>query len=133
MSFISDLIPSRTRANEAAGEPAAANVPTVRPVYAVNETPEAFGLTVQLPGVAKTGVTITDEDGVLRIRGERAWKTPAGWTTVHRESSQRAFELTLEHENAIDPEKIVAEIADGVLRASLPKAESRKPRQIAVG
>ena len=133
MSFISNLIPSRARTNGSAEESAAAiDAPSVRPAYTVNETPEAWGLTVHLPGVAKSGVSVTDQDGSLLIRGERAWKKPTNWVSVHRETSDLAFELTLEHENAIDADKIVAELNDGVLRVSLPKAQSRKPRQIAV-
>jgi HSP20 family molecular chaperone IbpA len=87
---------------------------------------------VQLPGVAKDGLSVTDEDGVLTIRGERAWKRPAGWTLLYRESNDRPFELSLRHDQAIDVDKIHAELIDGVLRASLPKAEARKPRKIAV-
>ena len=134
MSFISNLIPSRPRTNGDSEQQSssAADLPTIQPAYSINETPEAWGLTVHLPGVAKGGVTVTDEDGSIVIRGERAWKKPAAWVSVHRESSDRAFELSLQHDNAIDPEKIVAEQTDGILRVSLPKAQSRKPRQIAV-
>ena len=38
----------------------------------------------------------------------------------------------LEHDNAIDVEKIHAELTDGVLRVSLPKTAAIKPRKIAV-
>ena len=133
MSFIQSLIPSLSRTPAAATETSTgASVPAVRPVYAVTETPEAWGLTVELPGVAKAGLTITDEDGVLRIRGERTWKQPSEWTLLYRESVERPFELALEHDGAVDADKIVAQLNDGVLRVSLPKAEARKPRKIAV-
>ena len=36
------------------------------------------------------------------------------------------------HDNAVDADKARAELKDGVLRLSLPKAESRKPRKIAI-
>lgn len=135
MSLLNSLIPSFARPNadlaaNAARETAA--VPGVRPVYDITESTDAYGLTVQLPGVAKAGLSVTDEDGVLTIRGERTWKQPAGWTSLYRETSDRPFELSLRHDQAIDVEKIHAELVDGVLLASLPKAEARKPRKIAV-
>ena len=105
---------------------------TLKPLYEVKETPEAFGATVYLPGVTKDGLEITAEEGEIRIVGRRAWKQPEGWTALHRESVDAPFELVLAHENAIDTDKIAAELRDGVLRISLPKHEAVKPRKIAV-
>jgi HSP20 family molecular chaperone IbpA len=135
MSLLTSLIPSLSRSPAPTGAENAATsraTPSARPAYEVTENADAWGLTVHLPGVAKSGLTLTDEDGVLTIRAERAWKLPAGWTSLYRETSDRPFELVLRHDQAIDVEKIHAELTDGVLRASLPKAEARKPRKIAV-
>ncbi len=135
MSLFTQFIPSFARpaaSRDNAGVSAENREPGVRPVYQLKETDDAWGLTVHLPGVAKDGVAITEDDGVLTIRGDRAWKRPAEWTELYRESRDVPFELSLAHEHAIDADKIVAELADGVLRVSLPKAEARKPRRIAV-
>jgi HSP20 family molecular chaperone IbpA len=105
---------------------------TVKPVFEIKETPDAFGATVYLPGVARDGLEITAEEGQIRIVGRRAWKQPEGWTALHRESVDAPFELVLGHDNAIDTDKIMAEVRDGVLRVSLPKHEAVKPRKIAV-
>jgi HSP20 family molecular chaperone IbpA len=105
----------------------------VKPVYDVNETADAYGLTVHLPGTTQETVELTSEEGQFRIFARRAWQQPASWTPVYRESTDAAYELVLAHENAIDAEKIVAELRDGVLRVSLPKTEAVKPRKIPVG
>jgi len=105
---------------------------TVKPLFEIKQTPDAFGVTVYLPGVAKDGLEITVEEGQLRIVGRRSWKQPEGWTALHRESVDAPFELVLEHDNAIDTDKIAAEMREGVLRISLPKHEAIKPRKIAV-
>lgn len=128
MSPMRNLVESFTRRPAAAED----SEPTVRPAYEVKETPEAWGLTAYLPGVAKDGLEIAAEEGLITIRGRRQWKVPAGWTTVYRESSEAAFELALSHDNTINVEKIHAELKDGVLRVSLPKSEAIKPRKIAV-
>lgn len=105
---------------------------TLKPLFEVKETPDAFGAIVYLPGVAKDGLEITAEEAQLRIVGRRAWKQPEGWTALHRESVDAPFELVLAHDNAIDTDKIAAELRDGVLRVSLPKHEAIKPLKIAV-
>jgi len=128
MSRLQNLVPPFARRSAARD----ANEATVRPWYEIKETPEAWGLTAYLPGVAKDGLEITAEEGVITVRGRRQWKAPAGWTALYRESSEAAYELALTHDNTIDVEKIHAELVDGVLRASLPKAETIKPRKIAV-
>jgi HSP20 family molecular chaperone IbpA len=101
-------------------------------VYEIKETDEAYGLTVYLPGVAKDGLELTIENQELRVVGRRTWTPPSGWTTVYRESVEAPFVLVLTHDNAIDADKIAAELKDGVLRASLPKAEALKPRKIVI-
>lgn len=105
---------------------------TIKPAYELKETAEAWGLVVHLPGVTKEGLDLTVEEGVIRIRGQRAWRAPAGWTPLYRESVDAAFALKLTHDNTVDVDKIHAELKDGVLRVSLPKAEAVKPRKIAV-
>ncbi|HEX2100830.1 MAG TPA: Hsp20/alpha crystallin family protein [Candidatus Synoicihabitans sp.] len=133
MSLFNSLIPAFNRTPAATRNGQEGDLgPTIRPYYNVKETDEAFGLTVHLPGVGKDGLEITAEDNSLRIVGRRTWQRPEGWTSLFRESSDAAYELVLSHEHAIDVDKIHAELRDGVLRLSLPKAEAIKPRKISV-
>ncbi len=133
MSLLNTLIPSlnRTPAANADQQPADL-VRTVKPAYEIKETADAWGVTVQLPGVAKEGLEITAEDAQVRIVGRRQWKQPEGWTALHRETADAAFELVLSHDNTVDADKVAAELRDGVLHVSLPKHEAVKPRKIAV-
>lgn len=133
MSLLNTFIPSLNRGAAAVAENRPADLAqTVRPRYEVQETADAFSATVHLPGVTKEGLEITAEEGQVRIVGRRGWKQPEGWTALHRESVDYPFELVLAHENAIDNEKVAAELRDGILRVSLPKHEAVKPRKISV-
>ena len=134
MSLFNTLIPSLTRtpAANSGGTSAGSLGSTVKPAYEIKEAADAFGVTVFLPGVAKDGLELTAGDGEFRIVGRRTWQQPTGWTALYRESTQAPFELVLSHDNAIEADKIAAELRDGVLRVSLPKHEAVKPRKIAV-
>lgn len=137
MSILNQLVPRLSRSlnrRENGAVPATAGAPefTLKPAHEITENQEAWGLTAHLPGVTKDGLEITAEEGRVAIRGRRAWQKPEGWTAVYRESVDAPYELVLEHDNTVDADKIHAELKDGVLRVSLPKAEALKPRKIAV-
>jgi HSP20 family protein len=133
MSLFNNLIPAFTHSPARRGNGVAHDLgPVVKPRYEIQEKPEAYGLTVYLPGVARDGLEITADASTLSVVGRRAWKQPEGWTALFQESADVPFELVLEHDNVLDTDKIHAELKDGVLRASLPKAEAIKPRKIAV-
>jgi HSP20 family molecular chaperone IbpA len=133
MSLLNTFIPSIRRSQPACADAACTESAVQKPVYRVTETETAYQLTVQLPGVAKDGVEVTSDADEIRITGRRAWKQPEGWTALHRESDDAAYELVLTHDNAINSEAIAAGLRDGVLDVTLPKAEAIKPRKIAVG
>ncbi|MDD3179036.1 MAG: Hsp20/alpha crystallin family protein [Opitutaceae bacterium] len=133
MSLIQNIVPNLSRKPGRRGTGAASpDEVTVKPAYEVKETADAWGLTVFLPGVTKEGMELFAEEGLVTVRGRRAWAAPKGWMSVYRESIDVPFELVLQHDNLIDVDKIHAELKDGVLRVSLPKAEAVKPRKIQV-
>lgn len=135
MTLFNQIVPRLSRAlsrHEEYGSASTEPEFTLKPVYELKENDEAWGLTVQLPGVAKDGLELSAEDGVLSIRGRRAWQKPEGWMQLYRETVDAPYALSLEHDNSVDVDKIHAELKDGVLRVSLPKAEAVKPRKIAV-
>ncbi|MEO5959049.1 MAG: Hsp20/alpha crystallin family protein [Opitutaceae bacterium] len=136
MSLLENLLPSLSRSSQPATNAADHHDGvgySVKPVHEIAETAEAFGVTVFLPGVTKDGLELTAEEGTVRIVGRVAWKQPEGWTALYRESADAPYGLVLTHDNAIDADKIAAELRDGVLRISLPKHEALKPRKIAIG
>lgn len=136
-TFFNQIVPrlSRSLNREAAPAAGAATAEpefTVKPAYEIKETAEAWGLVAHLPGVAKDGLELTAEEGLITIRGGRAWRQPEAWTAIYRESVDAPYLLTLEHDNTVNADGIHAELKDGVLRVSLPKAEAVKPRKITV-
>ena len=132
MSFLNTLIPTIRQSSNACAVADQSSTPVRRPAYQVKETEDAYQLTVQLPGVAKDSLEVTSDNTEVRISGRCAWAQPEGWTAIHRESAEAAYELVLTHDNALNNDAIAAELRDGVLQVTLPKAEAIKPRKITV-
>jgi len=133
MTLLTSLIPSLNRQPDVTeNTPTSVEVQTVKPAYEIRETPEAWGLIAYLPGVDKAGLELTVDQQQIRLLGRRSWKTPDTWSLLYRESSDAPFELVLEHDNAVDAEKIHAELKNGILHVALPKVAAIKPRKISV-
>src|SRR5947209_6117865 len=113
MSLLQSLVPTfgRSPANTN-GSQESDQTPSIRPTYEVKETPDAYGLTVYLPGVAKDGLELTVDSEFITIKGRRNWKAPSEWAALYRESTSLPFLLHLSHDQAIDSDKIAAELKE---------------------
>ena len=133
MTLLRSIIPNLGQATRIEkGKPAQSTEARVKPAFNVREDEHGYDVTVQLPGVARDGLEITAQGDELTIVGRRAWTPPAGWTVLYRETPRADFELTLTHEGDVDADKSTAELKEGVLHLLLPKAETAKPRKIAI-
>jgi len=97
------------------------------------ETPEAYVVYAELPGVDPKDVEISIEDGRLEISGEKSAEQSEekqGWFRVER--SHGSFRRTVELPGAVDTGKVKAEAKNGVLTITLPKHEEAKARKISV-
>lgn len=105
----------------------------VVPVYDIKESADAYGLEILLPGVVKDAVELQVDQNELVVTARRRWQAPQGWTEVFRETADADYRLRVDLSDAVNVEKINAELEQGVLRVTLPKAEALKPRKITVG
>ena len=103
----------------------------VTPLADVESTEEGYTIHAEMPGVDKSGLEITVDNGELTILGHRHVEQSSG-EPVYREIRQNDFRRVYELDPAIDTTKIAARIDQGVLTLTLPKAESVKPRKITV-
>lgn len=102
----------------------------VTPRTDIYDVEDGLNVVVDLPGVEKDGLNVQIEDNVLTIEGKIALQDEKDYLLREYEPSNffRQFELT----DAIAQDKISAELKNGVLNLSLPKAEALKPRAIEV-
>ena len=104
----------------------------VRPSHDFSETPDAYVLTAQVPGVSKETLETVVTDDQLVITGRKSWKAPEGAVPLIQEIQPHNYRITLRLDRRVDAGKIKAELRHGVLTVTLPKAEAAKPRRIVV-
>ncbi len=105
---------------------------TVVPRYDVRETEEAFVVTAFIPGVDRSALETHVDGENLTVLGRRTWTPPAEWTAVYRETPVHDYRLVLELDHRVNREAVRAELTQGVLKLTLPKAEAVKPRRIEI-
>lgn len=109
----------------------ATHVGAVQPRVNIHQDPDGYTLEVDMPGVGKSGVEVTFEDGKLALTGHRAPRAESG-NAIYRESTDADYRRVFDLDPSIDSSRIEASIEQGLLTVRLPKAESSKPRKIEV-
>jgi HSP20 family protein len=105
---------------------------TLVPRYRVHETADAYTVTAYLPGVARADLETSVDGENLTVFGRRTWTAPATWAPVHREIGGADYRLVLDLDNRVNRDAVKAELQQGVLTLTLPKAEALKPRKIEI-
>ena len=114
------------------GSFAVASTSARSPKSAVSETDEGFVLRVEVPGLKPDALSIKVEDGVLNLAAERNDAAPEGYESRWTERVPYRFDRSLKLPEGVDADRIEANLKDGLLTVTLPKAAKAQPRQIAV-
>ena len=100
------------------------------PYADIHETDEALTVVMEVPGVERKDITVALENNVLRVDGQIDFSKYDGLEPVYTEYNvghyTRSFTLS-------NKEQISAQLEDGVLTATLPKAKEAQPRRISIG
>jgi HSP20 family protein len=102
----------------------------VTPPVDIYETAAGLVVKADLPGVARADMDVRVENNLLTIRGKARHAAPG--EPVVREYELLNFFRQFELNERVDQQGISAELKNGVLTLSLPKAEEAKPRTIDV-
>lgn len=99
----------------------------------VREEPTRYIIEADLPGVSQEHLDLNFEGDVLTIQTRHnAEREDKGEGYHVRERSSGAVARQFRLPDAVDRDHIEAELKNGVLTVTLPKAESAKPKKIAV-
>jgi HSP20 family protein len=113
----------------ATGENSVAWIPTVD----IHEEPEKFVVKADLPGVDPKDISITAENRVLTLRGQRNFErseTQKGFERLERVEGSFLRRFTLP--NNVQDDQIKARHVNGVLEVTIPKVATPEPRRVSV-
>ena len=103
------------------------------PLVDIEETPEAFVLRADLPGVPQQDVKLSLMGDTLTIRGERhEEQTEKSSTRLRVERSGGTFERSFTLGAPVRSDAVKATYRDGVLEIRVPKAEEARLREIPI-
>jgi len=91
----------------------------------VYETEQERVIRLEMPGVRKKDVEIELENAVLAVKAKRMEKSDSGESTYDLSRSVSVGD-------DIDPDKIHAQLENGILTIRLPKREQAKPKLITI-
>jgi len=96
-----------------------------QPAVDLYEDDHNYYARLELPGVKKGDIDIELENAVLTVSSAREEKSDEG-------RQVQSFQRSISVPDGVDAEKVSAKLDAGVLTISMPKQETRKPRQISV-
>ncbi len=106
--------------------------PSFYPPLNVWEDGELLKIEAEVPGVRLEDIDVSFNNGELTLKGEKKVETKENTPVHRRERLAGTFvrSLTIPWEVASD--RVTAELKDGILTVTLPKAEAAKPRKVAI-
>jgi Molecular chaperone (small heat shock protein) len=108
---------------------------TAFPVLNVGTTPDTVEVMALAPGLDPSTLQLSIDRGLLTISGERKTDVPEADedTTVYaQERFVGSFRRVVSLPDGADPGQVDASYRDGILRITVGKRESSKPRRIEV-
>ncbi|MBI4265647.1 MAG: Hsp20/alpha crystallin family protein [Acidobacteria bacterium] len=102
------------------------------PPVDLHETPDCYVITAELPGLQREDLQIHTHDGRLTLSGVRRERGEACEQYHRVERGHGSFSRTFQLLVPIDVERIAADLRDGVLTITCPKAPEATAQRIPI-
>jgi HSP20 family molecular chaperone IbpA len=129
---MNDAVP--TPSSSVPAQAAGGNAPqrSIVPPVDVFENENAITLLADLPGVPREQLHIRVDGETLVLEATAATAGPENMELVYGEAQCPSFRRQFTLSRELDTGRIEAQLRDGVLRLTIPKAEAARPRRIEV-
>lgn len=117
------------------GQLVGSDAPGWTPPVDLYETANEYVLTAEVPGLVREQIDIQAEDNRIVVRGERNVGPDADLPCeqYHRiERGHGRFSRAFSLPETIDVEAVTADLKDGILTVTIPKATARTTRRVTV-
>jgi HSP20 family protein len=98
----------------------------------IHETNDALTVVMEMPGVDRDRLNISLENDVLRVEGQIDFSKYEGMEPLYTEYNIGHYTRSFALSNKVDRDRISAQLEDGVLTLTLPKAAEARTRRIAI-
>jgi HSP20 family protein len=106
---------------------------SLSPAVDLMENENEIVMVCDLPGIKKDDLDLSISRNVITIKGEKKNEVKKeGQKTFRNETWNGTFQRTISLPETVDPDKVEANMKDGVLTVKVAKREEVKPRQISV-
>jgi HSP20 family molecular chaperone IbpA len=102
------------------------------PYADIYETDDALAVVLEMPGAEKKDLNVALENDVLKVDGRIDFTKYENIEPVYAEYNVGHYARSFTLSNKVDQDKISANLEDGVLTLTLPKAKHAQPRKIAI-
>lgn len=93
---------------------------------------QQFVLVAELPGVEKEDLQVKIQGRYLELSGVSTPDVPEGYSAHRRERKTAEFTRSFTLPADVEEEAVTAQLRNGLLTITLPKAEAEKPVQVAI-
>ena len=119
---LQDLLALHERLNRLAGTGEAGWMPPVD----VSESPDCFTITAEVSGLSRDDIQLTVQDGKVTLKGERRAGDARSVRFERVERGHGRFNRTFALPAAVDASGVAADLQNGVLTITIPKASGRR-------
>lgn len=107
----------------------------IAPASEASGDDNAYRISIELPGVEEKDITLSAENGVVTLKGEKKTeREEKGETWFFSERQYGAFSRSFRLPPDADEDKVRADLKNGVLTVTVPKAkaEEKASRQVKI-
>jgi HSP20 family protein len=101
------------------------------PPVDLSELADRYVVTIEVPGLSRDALQIGFDRETMTVRGQRPLDSCCPDRYQQLERGQGQFSRSFRFASAVKSDEVTADLADGVLTITIPKADGN--RQIAIG